>query len=803
MVRCGRFLLSIACCALLPAAALSQPTGDELWDNHFGLQGPVGLETNFRRVDVIKLVGDEIYFGGTFSGVGNVLAPYIAHYDGSTWQPVGSNAPVSISSILIEGPDIYVTSNSFFTANVYRWNGSTWTKLGTPVGGGWNFQLSSLVRYGGQLYAGGWVDAIDGDNRHTPLLVRWNGSQWSANIFNTDSRGSVSCLKTDGTDLFIGGQLIWPPSSTYAILRYTGAQLLSMGNGLTPQVRDIEWFNGQLHAVGDIQSAGIRDIAVWNGTSWAQVGGGIGAQNSAYLVAAAPYNGSLYVAGDFDQVGGSVNSKDLAWWDGTQWHAYTGPDFGANGSLREVAVKDNAIYVAGNFTNVGGNISYGVGKWDGTTWYNISDTPQHGTDAMIRDLVSDGAGGLYASGDFAYAGNAPATHIAHFNGTEWLPLGSGITGPLGGIQALAMAGEDLWAGGQFTTAGGVSANNVARWDGTTWHAAGTGISGSVFALHGDESSVYAGGNFSQAGGNPAKNIAVWNGSAWQPIGSGIIGEVYAIITWNGLVIAGGYFLTPEGWPTSAVTAWDGNTWLPMGSGLNDAVGAFAIYGGDLYATGNIYDSGGTPMRGIAKWDGLTWSSVGGGVTPDGASHVVATAGGLFVCGAFTTAGGAPAAHIARWTGAQWQPLGSGLGGTYFYSLAVVDNYVYAGGYFTRAGNKASVCFARWNDAGLATAVNPTLAGRAGLSNCVPNPFNPSTSIRYRAAHTGPVSLVVYDVAGKRVRILVDRAYTHASEELATSWDGRDDRGSPVASGVYFCRMENLGFNDTRKLVLLK
>ncbi|MCI0452409.1 MAG: T9SS type A sorting domain-containing protein, partial [Candidatus Latescibacteria bacterium] len=88
----------------------------------------------------------------------------------------------------------------------------------------------------------------------------------------------------------------------------------------------------------------------------------------------------------------------------------------------------------------------------------------------------------------------------------------------------------------------------------------------------------------------------------------------------------------------------------------------------------------------------------------------------------------------------------------------------------------------------------------------PNPFNPTTRIEYRLPETGPggktdVSLVVYDVRGAKVRVLLSGP--QAAGKHVAEWDGRNDAGSPVGSGVYFYRMTTPGFSDVRKMVLLK
>jgi hypothetical protein len=84
---------------------------------------------------------------------------------------------------------------------------------------------------------------------------------------------------------------------------------------------------------------------------------------------------------------------------------------------------------------------------------------------------------------------------------------------------------------------------------------------------------------------------------------------------------------------------------------------------------------------------------------------------------------------------------------------------------------------------------------------VPNPFNPVTTIRYDLPTAERVQLWIVDVSGRRVRTLVDELQTPGSRDVV--WNGHDDEGSAVASGVYFSVLEAGKQRLTKKLVLLK
>jgi len=89
--------------------------------------------------------------------------------------------------------------------------------------------------------------------------------------------------------------------------------------------------------------------------------------------------------------------------------------------------------------------------------------------------------------------------------------------------------------------------------------------------------------------------------------------------------------------------------------------------------------------------------------------------------------------------------------------------------------------------------------RLVLHQNAPNPFNPSTTIRFEMPEAGPARLVVFDVRGRALRTLVDRSL-EAGTQSAT-WDGRDDAGHRLGSGIYFYRLDGVGTSLVRKMVL--
>jgi len=88
-----------------------------------------------------------------------------------------------------------------------------------------------------------------------------------------------------------------------------------------------------------------------------------------------------------------------------------------------------------------------------------------------------------------------------------------------------------------------------------------------------------------------------------------------------------------------------------------------------------------------------------------------------------------------------------------------------------------------------------------LADNFPNPFNPSTRLKFSLKAKGHVSMRIYDVSGRLVRILIDEVQDAGAYEAV--WDGTNDGGRATASGIYFCRMEAPGYERTLKMVLLR
>jgi hypothetical protein len=111
-------------------------------------------------------------------------------------------------------------------------------------------------------------------------------------------------------------------------------------------------------------------------------------------------------------------------------------------------------------------------------------------------------------------------------------------------------------------------------------------------------------------------------------------------------------------------------------------------------------------------------------------------------------------------------------------------------------------FAAEQDFSLPTGVQETpLPTEYVLRANVPNPFNPATKITFALPQTGRVKLAIFDLTGRLVRVLVDGVRAAGNYEVP--WNGTNDRGQQVPSGVYVCRMDAGSFRETRRMTLVK
>jgi trimeric autotransporter adhesin len=755
----ARMLFSALAALALPTTSLAQ-CGE--WDARFssyvpGIAGPVSAEIVFDDGS-----GPALYVAGDFTTAGNVLAKNIARWDGTDWSPLGavqaSNDKIRTLAVFDDGsgPALYAggdftTIGGVLARRAAKWNGSSWSALGTATSGPNNPVISFAVfddGAGPALFAGGSFTSVSGmDANH---VAKWNGAHWSTlGESGGGTNSDVWTLATfdDGTGpaLYVGGSFVFAggiPASRIA--RWDGAAWSALGAGVGSAVQSLLAFDDgsgpALFVGGAFTTAGgnpASRVAKWDGLAWSPLGAGVGGIPSEVSALLAFDDGSgpaLFAGGVFAIAGGGAASR-IAKWDGTSWSPLGAGVAGVGAAVRALAVFDAGsgpeLFAGGNFTSAGGTTLTDFARWNGASWSPIGPTGQ-GVDSDVFTLAvfDDGSGpALHVGGFFAHTGSTVAHDVAKWDGAQWSSVGSPLTGFNNTVRALSVfdegSGPRLFAGGDFTAAGGLPATRIARWDGTAWSElgpSGVGISGTVHALasfdDGSGSALYAAGSFASAGGVSASCIARWNGTTWSQVGGGLNLRVWTLTVFDDgsgpALYAGGEFTTAGGNFAHHVAKWDGSAWSaigPAGGIIDGTVSVLTVHddgsGPALFAGGEFVTVAGTPANRIAKWNGTSWSALGSGTDAavyaltsfDDGSGTKLHAGGNFV-----TAGGNPAKRIASWNGTSWSALGGPGSGfdARVQALAVFDDGadgdadLYAGGMFLTAGSVPSERFAQWH-----------------------------------------------------------------------------------------------------------
>ncbi len=539
-------------------------------------------------------------------------------------------------------------------------------------------------------------------------------------------------------------------------------------------------------------------------------------------------------------------------------------DPGLSGVVRSLCDYNSLLVAGGDFTVAGADTVLHIAYLDNTGWHSLGTgltgidygwtsepAPPPWQPPHIRAILAY-EGQIYAGGAF-YSTDYSTTlrALARWNGSEWIAVGSGTAltpygfccGLAGGcvsfppqVHCLAVHEGQLIVGGLFMY--GQSAC-VACWDGSMWQGMGQGLNNitcqdlplpAVDALVDWRGDLVAGGCFTQTasltpiGPHLARWTAASGWASFLPADAALDGRVFALAVFENDLIVAGAFHNGGATQLHHVGRWDGTTWHAMGDGIPADVHALCLFGGNLYADG-------------WQWDGVVWRDVLLANAPVLAT--ISFSDQLVAGGEFTSALGGNYGHIVSWPqglvsvqlsvfeavrctdGVRvcWS-LGAGGESCDFtlWRQAVDGRRPVSDRRFTGAQQFTFVdadagpeALQYWLRQEATAAEDPLWFGPAivpaisisqlRLYPSHPNPFNPSTKIRFDLPAAGQVHLAVYDVAGRLVRVLVEGERPAGSHEAV--WDGRDASGRSAPSGSYLARLVAGGKVEGVRLSLVR
>ncbi len=678
-------------------AALGNAVGDaEVWSYSAGVWSQVAGDNinsswdnaTYESVFALAASGTNLYAGlALTAGDAEVWSCVIA--DGcNDWTKIGGDGISSswavstfegVYSLNYYGGNLYAgLGNTANDAEVWRWNGTVWTKIGgDSVNSGWttNFEfVYTLANDGTNLYAGLGNTILDAE------VWRWNGTAWTKiggdgvnSSWNTDYEQVLS-LDYYGTELYAG---IGTTAGEAEVWRFASGSWSQIGGdsinsswtaaGLYEGVYSLTNDGTNLYA-GLGASAGDNEVWSWNGSTWAKIGGD--ALNSSFTNTHLTVS-ELYFSNNVLYTGLTASGASAAMW----------------------------TYSDGAWTLIGGN---GVRKSWG--YYNLQSVES-------MTVVGDK---LYAGTGYTVAGNAL---VWEFDGTTWTLIGGQGINNSWALNTYEVVYSMKSYAGELYVGLGSTANDaeVWKWNGSTWlQVGGDSFNFGWTTNYETVTALAAYGDYLYAGlSNSANDAEVWrwNGTAWSKIGgdstnSGWLTNyetIHTLVGFNGELYAG--LGTTAG--DSEVWKWNGNIWAKVGGDtLASSWGAtieqaesFAVYKNELYVGLGLT----TGEAQVWKYDGSVWSQIGGddiGSSWTAGTYervrTMAVYNGKLYAGLGITAG---ESEVWRYNGTGWEFVGGDAQNSSWdnnasesvHSLVVYNGKLYAG-----LGESANVDAAIWS-----------------------------------------------------------------------------------------------------------
>jgi hypothetical protein len=751
--------------------------GDEYWSSDYYHAGVSGY------LNTMMSQPGAVYVGGNFSSITDIPALNISRMEmvnGIVTQvnPLGSGLDDQVKALCDHNGDLiaggYFDSSGEVTLNrVGRWDGAAWFPLGDGLP---DVLVNSLASYQGQIYAGS----------HGGVHV-WDGTQWTL-AFVTD--GLVGKLLVHDGLLFAGGGFSQVQGQAHQnVFGWDGSEIVTLDEGFSFPV------NGITSTATGIVFSGNSDIGYgkvsrWDGVNW------IPELENVIVNDVVSYNGDLVVS-VWLYVGGSMFEPCMRSNNGGYWHTIGDFDTG-------ILQEHEGFLLAKVSSGVeSGILSPGLIGYNGSSLYGVLPSSNGFTSGF--DSLAPMATSLFVGGSYTIADGREFDGSGFMANGSWYRWGDGsdlATSFPGSFVDLAVVGGDIYGVYQYVDYD-VGVEILARlvWEGSYWHwemiDPGTWFNGSLQTI---------GMNLYNIGYGVVNQIDLQYGTLIPVPGLDLDGNVYDSCEYQGALTIGGDFTSNNGLPVSNVLQYANNSWEEVGGSLP---------GLRILAEGSLDEfsvAAATRVDGVwsvSIFDGTSWSILPGNF--DGSiTRLVVHRGRLFAAGNFNNVGSVFCPGISVWTGDQWVSVGSGVPGR---TWGRVEDMVSAGdnlflvGSFTMAGGHLSTGFAQWSGdptefTGEVSAVpdgEPSLPRLLG--GAFPNPFNPRTEVFFIVPEMGSIEIGIFDLRGNQIRRLVHGSFDAGSYSRA--WNGLDDSGRSLPSGIYFARMLTGNRMEAIKLTLVR
>jgi len=703
-------------------------------------------------VDAVAPDGSGGWFiGGDLTTVGGLVRHDLAHIlaDGSVaaWAPdLGTALALAVSGGTVFAGGTFGLVALDATSGATVWNA------------GVNASVRALVVSGGTLYAGGDFTSLGGKPRsHIGGVSVTTGAAtgWNPNA----TGGSVSALAASGGVVYAGGAFTSIGGENrhgLAAIDITGAATTWNPNPDTGAVA-LAVIGHTIYAAGPFTFAGGADrngfVAVDSTTGFATA---LDPSPDGPVRCLATSGNTLYAGGSFRTFAGQPRNRAAAL--AAASGALTGWDPNAGASVLALATSAGTVYAAGTFTSLGGVARSRLAALNVLTGVPTGWAP--GANFTVRALAASG-GTIYVGGQFNVIAGQPRSNIAALDPvlgtvTDWAPNADGA------VCAIAVGGGVVYAGGFFATIGGQTRRRLAALDAasgsaTSWDAhladAFPFTTFYVKAVVASGGTVYVGGRFKVVGGQNRSCIAAVDAAT----------------------------ATPSSWNPDA----DGpvNT-LALGAGVIYAGGDFGSIGGQIRGRVAAVDAATGAATGAADWPPITFSSV----------QAVAAGAGVIYVGCELNPGFPPLLAADAMTGVQasWDP---GVDGD-VNALVVDGSTLFVGGGFSSIGGQPQSGIAALSTVTLDVPGGPR-ANTLSLAAPIPSPVRTRARIAFTLPTEAVVSLALYDVNGRRVAALLDRAPMAVGEHQVDV----DSQAWPA--GCYWYDLTTGAEHLSRKLVVVR